>query len=55
MAKYKSGQVVWSAKGQYRVVFYVSFGFNLQQWSEQKGKWYSVSFSKNASDFDSFK
>jgi hypothetical protein len=33
------------------VVFYTSFGFNLQQWSEQKQKWYSLTFSRNADAF----
>jgi hypothetical protein len=47
----KTGQILWSIKQSYRVVFYTSFGFNLQQWSEQKQKWYSLTFSRNADAF----
>jgi hypothetical protein len=51
MNNYKTGQIVWSIKKSYRVVFYASFGFNLQKWSDQNEKWYSVTFSKTPDAF----
>lgn len=52
--RYKAGEVVWRRDG-FRVVFYPTFGFNLQTWSEAERKWYSQDFAKTADAFDNYR
>lgn len=48
--RFTDGQVLWD-NGDYRVVFYAVFGFNLQQKSKFTGKWYSTGRYSQKSDY----